>query len=405
MEMMGKPRIEDLRKAVIIEILSNYHKYDEEEKELKPVYKVPQKEIIRRLNWYNNQGEPDNEDKITPVMVSKTLTSMEEEGIITREQLPDPEGKKPPQKVNYLKYDYETLFLILKAFYIEDFGEFLTNSFNLNFVRSSYAKSIINMDLVKYFDDRLYLNLTKEEEDILLNIIKTSPLALRYIFYESEDMEQIDYDDETVKEKLKEMMKDDLTIEGYQVQLKEELINNIELSGADPGFIKVFKHVMDNYDYQDYILNLVDEDLFKAKTKGEFNQKFFLKVVESMEPFKEIMEQFPDPSPFKQSFFSFAKELGSQEALNKLKKDKENLFYRIISSFTSDLNFIWNFVPPLDIDLEINIKFSTPENNNPHHIPLLSIETGENEIKGGLSIQGIDDSKHHFLLPLKDRLA
>lgn len=180
---MKKPTLEEIRRANILDNLIHYKEYDEEKKKAYFKDKVSQKEIGRLVNWFFIDKGKDPYDPINwpvkPIQISKTLKSLEEDGLIIREPQKTP-GKGPAQNLISLIKNYTTLNKIIKEYNNPTFEYHYRVLLGINLLNSHYGYDLVNMDLVEAILKGPYQDLSMEPEEKirLLDLIKISPSAL-----------------------------------------------------------------------------------------------------------------------------------------------------------------------------------------------------------------------------------
>ena len=143
---------------------------------------LTQQDIIKiRSSYFRGRDDPDLEKKIS-IEVSKTLRSLEEDGIITRTPVKISNTKGPAQNIVRLNTSPNTLYKILKE-YNNPLFEGSDNYVNfLNLIHSKYYKNLVNMDLVNDLTSLLGFYLSKEDKNKIFCMVTASPRALYKLF-------------------------------------------------------------------------------------------------------------------------------------------------------------------------------------------------------------------------------
>ena len=275
---MRKPTKEEIRRIYIIEVLLGDPtfniigiNYDLIKKEFKGV--LSQKDIITLLINLRSSREnmskedPSVEKKIT-ILVSKTLRSLEEDGIITRTPKKIPGKRGPAQFYINLNQNPETLYKILKEYDNPLFMGFEW-FFKHNLVNSQYYNNIVNFKLINDLISSLPLPLDNDPSDFFLeddldvwlngnmvfldekeikaiyHITKTSPGALKTLFENTYENKILD------KQGL-------MGIDEYKTSLIQEIHLN---------FINDIFHAMEPSDYK---VDISISAIFKDNDDKEF---------------------------------------------------------------------------------------------------------------------------------------
>lgn len=180
---MSKPKIKDIRRAYVLDIIIRFE----------PQYKngIPQKMITERVLIENiNDKIETQKDEIkrkVNIAVSKTINSLEQDGIITvtSPRVPGTRGANP--NIISLNKTPEALFKILLTYDEDLLGEGLAGSrptlvYKYNMLISDYYKELVNMELVKELTSPSMLPFNEKDKKLIYHLIMSSPEALKSLF-------------------------------------------------------------------------------------------------------------------------------------------------------------------------------------------------------------------------------
>jgi len=271
---MSKPRIKDIRRAYVLDILIRFAPLMEE------AYPegFPQKEIVIKINeqlyTVNPIGKGERalrwetkeefERKLITA-VSKTVNSLEKDGIISISSLRTPGKRGGHQNLINLNETPEALYNILKAYDETVLGgshEGITLSFvcKHNLLTSEYYKSLVTMELVNSLTNLSELPFTDKDKELIYYLILSSPEALKILFFEV--YERGSYTNKYDSEALNEFQKHLFERDGGE-SIKNNFIDSLQVD-----FIKEVKEYYD-------IPNFNIEININVKFKDEDGKKVY----------------------------------------------------------------------------------------------------------------------------------
>lgn len=182
---MSKPRIKDIRRAYVLDILIRFEsKYENG---------IPQKMITERVLIENEnindkiETQKDEIKRKVNIAASKTINALERDGIITvtSPRVPGTRGANP--NIISLNKTPEALFKILLAYDEDLLGEGLAGSrptlvYKYNMLISDYYKELVNMELVKELTSPSMLPFNEKDKKLIYHLIMSSPEALKSLF-------------------------------------------------------------------------------------------------------------------------------------------------------------------------------------------------------------------------------
>ena len=196
---MSKPKIKDSRRAYVLDIILRFepeHKTGIPQKRItKRVlveninYKIKTKDIKKDHNVDYKDQKLEIKRKVN-IAVSKTINSLERDGIITvtSPRVPGKRGANP--NIISLNKTPEALYKILKCYEGNLLGEGIWGDrFSLplkyNLLISNYYKDLVNEDLVNELTKLSELPFTDEDKELIYYLISSSPEALTSLFYQA----------------------------------------------------------------------------------------------------------------------------------------------------------------------------------------------------------------------------
>lgn len=182
---MSKPKIKDIRRAYVLDILIRFEsKYENG---------IPQKMITERVLIENEnindkiETQKDEIKRKVNIAASKTINALERDGIITvtSPRVPGTRGANP--NIISLNKTPEALFKILLAYDEDLLGEGLAGSrptlvYKYNMLISDYYKELVNMELVKELTSPSMLPFNEKDKKLIYHLIMSSPEALKSLF-------------------------------------------------------------------------------------------------------------------------------------------------------------------------------------------------------------------------------
>lgn len=298
---MSKPRIKDIRRAYVLDILLRFAPL------IEGAYPegFPQKEIMikiieeqyritnidkkvtgkKEIVIHRDKGV-DTERKLTTAL-SKTVNSLEQDGIITITPLRVPGKRGAHQNVIKINKTPEALYKILKGYDEAILGGGLEGArssfvFKHNLLTSEYYKSLVNMDLINELISLSDHPFNDKDKELIYYLILSSPGALKRLFFEVYDRRIYlkSYVNKYGKEAAKEFIQS-----GMGEFFKSHFINSLQVD-----FIKEVKeyHNIPNFNIE---INI------NVKFKDEDGKKVY--------EFSNDIMGLGDYDPVKYPFFDF----------------------------------------------------------------------------------------------------
>lgn len=138
-------------------------------------------EISDEVNYNLNDVKKEfsrSKDGISQAMVSKIVKSLKNEGIIEKRYLNEP-GRGPSPYEYHLVETVPVLKKILSKFYNPDLNKYFSAFLGNILILSTYTQNLVNIDLIKRIEKDAELYFTDEEKNMIINILRTSPQALK----------------------------------------------------------------------------------------------------------------------------------------------------------------------------------------------------------------------------------
>ena len=282
---MSKPRIKDIRRAYVLDIIIRGDPENEtgiSQKEInKRVLNEQYKENINKLFEKGRKTifKGKELEKKIYVAVSKTVNSLEKDGIINITSLRTP-GKGGAENIIKLNTGLKAFYNLLKVYktlkayneeqYLPDFYlGFTISIFETNLLISGYYKKIVNKELVNKLTSLSWLPFDEKDKELLYYLIMNSQEALESLFNEvythdfklkTENLN--DYEKRVIKLDNAEDYKIKF-IKRIQVNFIKVIFNNLELPNFNiEGNINVkFRDEKDNLIYSFSNKHKVDREL------------------------------------------------------------------------------------------------------------------------------------------------
>lgn len=276
---MSKPRIKDIRRAYVLDILLRFAPLMEE------AYPegFPQKEILIKIieqlynvniirKYENGEFKPkepkesrEEFERKLITAISKTVNSLEKDGIINITSLRTRGKRGAHQNIINLNESPEALYSILKAYDEAVLGGGLEGgrlsfNFNHNLLTSEYYKSLVTMELVNSLTNLSELPFTDKDKELIYYLILSSPEALKILFFEV--YERGSYTNKYDSEALNEFQKHLFERDGGE-SIKNNFIDSLQVD-----FIKEVKEYYD-------IPNFNIEININVKFKDEDGKKVY----------------------------------------------------------------------------------------------------------------------------------
>jgi len=119
----------------------------------------------------------ERKKKITDPTLSTILKKLRDDNII--ETVPGiSKGRGPSPNTHYLNQNVETIRKVLKILNNPKLPLFYSKELSSTFMESKYFQNFLDGDIVEKLEAKLDVSISKEEKNIILNIISISPKAL-----------------------------------------------------------------------------------------------------------------------------------------------------------------------------------------------------------------------------------
>ncbi|UTB33892.1 MAG: hypothetical protein NKF70_06805 [Methanobacterium sp. ERen5] len=189
---MAKVVKEDLKRIYILTILLNGNKWKKQQIinevnrlvcALKEVHEEVHELKDHNEYKYYKKSISTKDGGIVDGMISTTLKELHENNLIEEEVVKE-ERRGPATDQYWIIKDPLRLFMVFKEFYNDNLNSNLRSSLGSLLIGSPFAKKIITMDLINFFEFNTKLTFEEEEKNLILNIFKISPSSLFYAFNE-----------------------------------------------------------------------------------------------------------------------------------------------------------------------------------------------------------------------------
>lgn len=282
---MRKPAIKDIRRAYVLDILLRFAPVIEgaypegfPQKEI-VIYIIEQQYGIKIVDKgvngeyeivFDRERGDDLERKLITA-VSKTVNSLERDGIITITSLRTPGKRGAHQNIININKTPEALYKILNMYDKSLLGEGLVGerfsfNFKFNLLTSEYYKGLVNMDLVNELTGSSELPYNEEDKILIYHLILASPEALKSFLSETYGISSYFkfYD----KDHLNDYLKSQIEMDGGE-SLKNSFIGSIQ--------VDFIKEVKEYYNIPNFNIKIDINVRFKDKkdkTVYEFFNEF-----------------------------------------------------------------------------------------------------------------------------------